>query len=61
MPHRFKTGQVVVRTQAERDGRDKHEIVRLLPQLPNGELQYRIKEVATGVERVVREAEIKRI
>jgi hypothetical protein len=27
--------------------------------LPNGERQYRIKGVASGVERVVREAEIK--
>ena len=30
-----------------------------MPALPNGEMQYRIKGRESGVERVVRESEIK--
>ena len=35
------------------------EIVRLMPETVSGEPQYRIKNVTTATERVVREAEIR--
>jgi hypothetical protein len=53
MSHRFKVGQRV-RFKA---GHNAFEIVRLLPALPNGTNQYRIKELGGG-ERVVLEEEI---
>ncbi|HZA91447.1 MAG TPA: hypothetical protein VE420_02375 [Gemmatimonadales bacterium] len=53
MSHRFKVGQRV-RFKA---GHSSFEIVRLLPALPNGTNQYRIKEVGGG-ERVVVEDDI---
>ena len=43
-------------------GRERHEVyevVRLLPALPNGEVQYRIKGRESGIERIVRESDIK--
>jgi hypothetical protein len=53
MSHRFKVGQLV-RFKA---GHSSFEIVRLLPALPNGSNQYRIKELGGG-ERVVPEEDI---
>ena len=53
MSHRFKVGQRV-RFKASHNS---FEVVRLLPALPNGTNQYRIKELGGG-ERVVVEDEI---
>jgi hypothetical protein len=60
MPHRFRIGQIVMLTATGREFPTVYTIVRLLPELPNGEPQYRIKSVTDGTERVVREVEIKR-
>ncbi|HEX2553926.1 MAG TPA: hypothetical protein VHL98_09500 [Microvirga sp.] len=57
--HRLKVKQAVVPAQSGRERPDTYEIVRLLPELPNGEPQYRIRGRESGVERVVREAEIR--
>ena len=46
-------------TPPGRERPEVYEIVRLMPELPNGEAQYRIKGRDTGTERVVRETEIK--
>ncbi len=57
--HKFKPKQAVVPAQSGRERPEICEIVRLMPELPNGEPQYRIRGRESGVERVVREAEIK--
>ena len=57
--HKFKLEQAVIPARMEREGRDIYEIVRLLPELPNGEPQYRIQGQDSKIERVVREGEIK--
>jgi hypothetical protein len=57
--HKFKLKQAVVPTHAAREPRDTYEIIRLMPELPNGEPQYRIRGRDSGIERVVHEAEIK--
>ncbi len=57
--HKFKLKQAVVPARMEPEGRDIYEIVRLLPELPNGEPQYRIQGRESKTERVVREGEIK--
>ena len=53
MGHKFSRGQTVTFQGYT------WEIVLRLPELPNGEPQYRIRDVASGAERVVREAEIR--
>ncbi len=60
MPHKFKIGQSVMPTVGRHEPPTVYTIMRLLPRLPNSELQYRIKSVTDGAERVVREIEIKR-
>ncbi len=40
--HKFKRKQAVVPAPWERERPDVYEIVRLMPDLPNGEPQYRI-------------------
>lgn len=57
--HKLKLKQTVVPAHSGREWPDIYEIVRLMPELPNGEPQYRIKGRKTGVEQVVREGEIK--
>jgi hypothetical protein len=57
MPHKLKTGQSVI-LASRREVPAVYTIVRFLPELPNGEPQYRIKSVMDGTERVVREVEI---
>lgn len=57
--HKFKLKQAVVPAHWGREGRDVYEIIRLLPELPNGEPQYRIQGRDTKIERVVRESEIR--
>jgi hypothetical protein len=57
--HKLKLNQAVVPAQAGRERHEVYEVVRLLPALPNGEMQYRIKGRESGVERMVRESEIK--
>ncbi len=63
MTHRFKVGQSVVPAYGQLDrSADRstiYDVVRLLPELPSGELQYQIKARTSGIQRVVREAEIK--
>jgi hypothetical protein len=58
MPHKLKLGQSVM-LASRRESPAVYTIVRYMPELPNGEPQYRIKSVIGGAERVVREAEIK--
>ena len=57
--HKFKLKQAVVPVRTEREGRDVYEIIRLMPDLPNGEPQYRIQGRESKIERVVRESEIR--
>jgi hypothetical protein len=57
--HKLKLKQAVVPARPGRERLEVYEIVRLMPELPNGEAQYRIKGRDTGTERVVRETEIK--
>jgi hypothetical protein len=59
MGHKFKIGQSVVPTYSGIEQRDVYEIVRLMPELPNGERQYRVKAISSGTERIVREVEIR--
>ncbi len=49
----------MIPTFAGRERHEVYEVVRLLSALPNGEVQYRIKGRETGIERLVRESEIK--
>jgi hypothetical protein len=57
--HRLKLKQAVVPAHSGRERHEVYEVVRLMPALPNGEVQYRIKGRESGVERVVRDSEIK--
>ncbi len=57
--HKLKLKQAVILVHTGRDLRDIYEIVRSLPDLPNGEAQYRIRGRDSGMERVVRQAEIR--
>ena len=57
--HKLKLKQAVIPTHPGRERHEVYEVVRLLPALPNGEVQYRIKGRETGIERLVRESEIK--
>ena len=56
MSHKFKTKQTVALAHGQRE---VYEIVRLMPETVSGEPQYRIENVTTATERVVREAEIR--
>ena len=63
--HRFKVGQTVVAPGARAsEGRDLHiprgplVVVRLLP-LADGEPQYRVRSELDGLDRVVREGQIR--
>ncbi len=57
--HKFKLKQAVVPAPSERERPDVYEIVRLMPELPNWEPQYRIQGRDSKIERVVQEGEIK--
>ena len=57
MPHAFRVGQLVALAQTSRD-LETYEVVQLMPETPSGEPQYRIKGLASGIVRAVREAEI---
>ncbi len=57
--HKLKLRQAVVPARASTERHEVYEIVRLLPELPNGEPHYRIQGRESGVERVVRESEIR--
>ena len=57
--HKLKLKQAVIPAYAGRERHEVYEVVRLMPALPNGEVQYRIKGRETGIERLVRESEIK--
>ena len=56
MSHKFKAKQTVALREGQRE---VYEIVRLMPETVSGEPQYRVKSVATGTERVVREVDIR--
>ena len=56
MSHKFKPKQTVTLAHGQRE---VYEIIRLMPETVSGEPQYRIKNVTTATERVVREAEIR--
>ena len=56
MSHKFQPKQTVALAHGQRE---VYEIVRLMPETVSGEPQYRIKNVTTATERVVREAEIR--
>ena len=56
MSHKFKPKQTVALAHGQRE---VYEIVQLMPETMSGEPQYRIKNVTTATERVVREAEIR--
>ena len=49
---------MVALAQTARD-LETYEVVQLMPETPSGEPQYRIKGLASGIVRAVREAEIK--
>jgi hypothetical protein len=55
----LKVGQAVVQAFQSRDGSALYEIVRILPKNAAGELCYVIRSRLGGVERVVREREIR--
>ena len=58
MLHTFRIGQLVALAQTARDF-ETYEVVQLMPEMPSGEPQYRIKGLSSGTVRAVREAEIK--
>lgn len=57
--HRFKLGQRVHTTRGfhDRTGTGIYEVVRLLPEAPNGELHYRVKG-PDKIERAVSEDQL---
>ncbi len=57
--HKFKLKQSVVLARPAREGPEVYEIIHLRPVLPNGEPQYRIRGRESGIERAVRESEIR--
>lgn len=61
MSHKFTLGQLVhsagTRFVHQADG--VYEIVRLMPEAPNGELGYRIRHTTSGTQRAVGESEIR--
>jgi hypothetical protein len=59
MSHKMKVGQSVVSTHQRQERPDVYEVVRLMPETVSGEPQYQIKGKSNGIQRVVREAEIK--
>ena len=61
--HRFKLGQTVETHDGAAPAaipRGPHTVVQLLPSAA-GELQYRIRSAADGVERVVVESQVRRM
>jgi hypothetical protein len=62
MSHKFKLKQSVALSQSvtlTQGQREVYEVVRLMPETVSGEPQYRVRSIATGNERVVREAELR--
>ena len=61
MSHRYSVGQLVHSVAAHFADRTSgiYEIVRLMPESGSGEMGYRIKGTATGVQRAVGESEIR--
>jgi hypothetical protein len=62
MSHKFKLKQSVALSQSSalsQGRREVYEIVRLMPETVSGEPQYRLRSIATGTERVVRESELR--
>jgi hypothetical protein len=59
--HRFKVGQTIVAPSGGRHAlipRGPHVIVRLLP-VVDGDPQYRVRSSADGLDRVVRESQVR--
>ena len=61
MSHRYSVGQLVHSAAAHFADRTGgiYEIVRLMPETSSGEMGYRIKGTASGVQRAVGESEIR--
>lgn len=57
--HRYKIGELVRLTRSfpDRTGTGLYEVVRLLPETPNGEVHYRLKG-PDKVERAVAESDL---
>jgi hypothetical protein len=63
MSHRYSVGQLVHSAAAHFADRTSgiYEVIRLMPESPNGEVGYRIKDTATGAQRAVGESEIRAV
>ncbi len=59
MPQEYSIGQTVMSTLGGRRRPDLYEIVRLLPESPDGDRHYLIRSVMSGAEQVVREAHLR--
>ena len=61
MSHKYSMGQLVNATAAHFADRTSgtYEVVRLMPESPNGEVGYRIKDTVSGAQRAVGESEIR--
>jgi hypothetical protein len=53
--HKFEVGEVVAFRQSRLSPTDEFEILRQLPPGDDGAVQYRLKSLATGQERVSKE------
>jgi hypothetical protein len=57
MSHRYSLGQTVLPTVYVRELNAVYEVIRPLPEDVTGAPQYRLRNTATGVELLAREAE----
>jgi hypothetical protein len=58
--HKYSIGQSVLFTgeAGSQNATGRYEITRLLPENSSGELQYRLRKLPEGPERVVREHQL---
>ena len=57
--HLFKVGQSVVLRLEPPVRQDTYEVIRCLPEWPDGEPMYRLRSTTNRSERIVRESEIR--
>ncbi len=57
--HLFKVGQSVVLRLEPPSRQDIYEVIRCLPEWPDGEPMYRLRSTTNRSERIVREDEIR--
>jgi hypothetical protein len=57
--HVFKVGQSVVLRLEPPVRQDTYEVIRCLPEWPDGEPMYRLRSTTNRSERIVRESEIR--